>query len=83
MYMEWCLGSDVAGFSGHDFKFSSAVGRSLCEMSTAGNTTAVVFSLTFVSMPDHVSRQRKSGMEETKEDVIWQTKPQEKQLQNC
>lgn len=42
-----------------------------------------VFSFTFVSMPDHVSRQRKSGMEETKEDVIWQTKPQEKQLQNC
>ncbi|GIN54866.1 hypothetical protein B4123_3904 [Bacillus paralicheniformis] len=34
--------------------------------------------LPFVSMPDHVSRQRKSGMEETKEDVIWQTKPQEK-----
>ncbi|AGN34954.1 hypothetical protein UZ38_26630 [Bacillus amyloliquefaciens] len=44
VYMEWCLGPDAAGFSGYGFKFSSAVGRSLCEMSTAGNTTAVVFS---------------------------------------
>ena len=82
VYMEWCLRSDAAGFSGHGFKFSSAVGRSLCEMSTAENTkyetAAVVFSFIFVSMPDHVSRQQKSGMEETKEDVIWQTKPQEK-----
>ncbi|MEC1233251.1 hypothetical protein, partial [Bacillus paralicheniformis] len=51
MYMEWCLGSDAAGFSGHVFKFSSAVGRSLCEMSTAGNTkyetAAVCFFLHF------------------------------------
>jgi hypothetical protein len=72
----------AAGFTGHGFKFSSVAERSLCEMSTAGNTkhetAAGVVSFTFVSMPDHVSRQRKSGMEETKEDVIWQTKPQEK-----